>query len=336
MTYKWYRNGSLVAGATSNTCTVSNATPAETGTYYVEVRNLIGAVNSSIASLTIADSVSLDNVSTAKGDGNTLSWRHTVGAANDRMLIVTSANRDGNKSVTGISYGGVALTEAGFRNAPSAQNSCSIWYLIAPAVGSANVVITLGGSAKITASAYSLKGVHQTTPLEPFISTAGQNTSPKLTNTVSPSYLMIDILAANGDAVGASAGAGQTLQWNLATGTGGGDILGAGSAKMAGLNTEMSWALVKGKPWALAAVSVRPAGTSEVPPRVTLVAEGMSTSGFDLQVRAPLGATYVILASSNLLDWKPIHTNIAQADSVLFTDAEAITQPNRYYQAVLR
>lgn len=286
--------------------------------------------------MTIPDSVSIDNISSVKGDGDTLSWRHTVGADNDRILIVTTANRDGNKRVTGVNYGDVTLTEAGFQNGPSAQNRCAIWYLIAPAVGSANVVITLSSSTKITASAYSLKGVHQTTPLTPFISTAGQNTAPILTNTLSRTCLMIDVLAANGDAGGASATSGQTLQWNLATGTGGGDILGAGSAKVAALNTEMSWTLTKGKPWALGALSIRPSVATEPLPSITLSGEGMSAFGFNFRVKAPLGVAYVILASSNLRDWKPIHTNVAQVDTLLFTDSEALSQPGRYYRAVLR
>jgi hypothetical protein len=53
MSYKWYHNGAAISGATDNTYTITNAQAADAGSYYVEVRNLIGAVNSSSAILTL-------------------------------------------------------------------------------------------------------------------------------------------------------------------------------------------------------------------------------------------------------------------------------------------
>jgi VCBS repeat-containing protein len=63
---------------------------------------------------------------------------------------------------------------------------------------------------------------------------------------------------------------------------------------------------------------------------------GMTAAGFELQLSGPTGSTYVILASTNMLDWTPIFTNSALTGSVVFTDTDAINNPVRFYRAVAR
>ena len=53
MSYKWYRDGSLVSGATASTYTITNAQPAQAGVYRVDVANLVGTTPSSNANLTV-------------------------------------------------------------------------------------------------------------------------------------------------------------------------------------------------------------------------------------------------------------------------------------------
>jgi hypothetical protein len=53
MTYRWFRNGVRINGAVSSTLIIPNAQTNDVGAYYVEVRNLTGAVNSSEAGLTL-------------------------------------------------------------------------------------------------------------------------------------------------------------------------------------------------------------------------------------------------------------------------------------------
>jgi hypothetical protein len=62
---------------------------------------------------------------------------------------------------------------------------------------------------------------------------------------------------------------------------------------------------------------------------------GMTPTGFTLQVSAPVGSTFVILASTDLRDWTPIHTNVTLNASVLITDATAMNFSQRFYRAVL-
>jgi hypothetical protein len=58
----------------------------------------------------------LDSTTNANGITALLTWSHTVGMGNSRILIVGTAHRDGNMSVTSVTYGGTALTSIGSQN----------------------------------------------------------------------------------------------------------------------------------------------------------------------------------------------------------------------------
>lgn len=51
MTYQWYQNGAAIGGATGDSLTVANASPADLGAYSVAITNLEGGVVSAPASL---------------------------------------------------------------------------------------------------------------------------------------------------------------------------------------------------------------------------------------------------------------------------------------------
>lgn len=57
-TYQWYRNGSMISGATNSTYTYK-ATTAGTFTFHCEVTNKAGVVTSRIATLTVSDAIPL-------------------------------------------------------------------------------------------------------------------------------------------------------------------------------------------------------------------------------------------------------------------------------------
>jgi len=60
----------------------------------------------------------------------------------------------------------------------------------------------------------------------------------------------------------------------------------------------------------------------------------MTSSGFAFQCVVPVGCTYVIMASTNLQDWTPVFTNVAQTASVVITDPGATNCSRRFYRAM--
>jgi hypothetical protein len=62
---------------------------------------------------------------------------------------------------------------------------------------------------------------------------------------------------------------------------------------------------------------------------------GMTSSGFTFQFSVPVGQTYVVQTSSDLLNWVSAYTNIAASASVAITDAEATGIPKRYYRVMV-
>ena len=94
-------------------------------------------------------------VSGVDGNGETLSV--TV-AAGTNCLVVHTCTSDPTDTVTGIAYGGVALTRLNGGSKPTNTGYVDTWYLKNPAVGTANVVVTWSGSvtaAIVSASMYS-------------------------------------------------------------------------------------------------------------------------------------------------------------------------------------
>ncbi len=192
----------------------------------------------------------------------TLTWSHTVGAGTNQVLIVGTSIFLSNKNntVSGVTYGGVPLTSAG--SIAGTRTRAQIWYLVSPAQGTANVVATLSAAADIAAGSTSFNGVDPATPLGAFASATGSTAAPSvIAQTIAGASIVIDTLAAEGDSLNATAGPGQTAQWNLATGQTNADVRGAGSVETsAQQSVQMTWTLTAGKPWALGAVSLNGVG----------------------------------------------------------------------------
>lgn len=201
----------------------------------------------------------LDSTTNANGITALLTWSHTVGMGNSRLLIVGTAHRDGNMSVTSVTYGGTALTSIGSQNGPGNQNQATLWYLINPPTGTANISVSLSGSKDVTAGAASFTGVNQTTPLGTLNSLSGTSTTASVVVSSAAGEVVIDAVAANGDAVSLTAAGGQSVLWNIGTGTAGGNVRGGSSNQPGASSVTMSWTLAASKPWAIGAISLKPA-----------------------------------------------------------------------------
>jgi len=212
-------------------------------------------------------SIGYDTATSTQGSASSFTWSHTTTGSN-RLLVVGVAIRDtGNPTVSSITYGGVGLT---FIRADTLLGSVrsELWYLVGPASGSNNIVVTLSSSANAAMGAVSLTGVEQSSPLDAHNGGTGTSTAPSTTvTTVSDNAWVIDNVAFRStgtNAPTATAGSGQTERWSAyydgsamqqnvrSKGSTEGPKSPAGSVVM-------DWSLSASVDWAISAAAFKPA-----------------------------------------------------------------------------
>jgi uncharacterized repeat protein (TIGR01451 family) len=186
-----------------------------------------------------------------------LSWSHTIGAGSNRLLLVGVSINAGT-TVSSVTWGAQALALVGAQNGQATQSRSEIWSLVAPASGTGTITVNMSAAAVFGAGGASFSGVDQTTPLGTFVSAGNNSTTPTVTVTSAAGELVFDTLAARGDSLTATVGAGQTQLWNYTTGSSPNDVIGASSTEPGAASVTMSWTLAIGRSWALGAVPIRP------------------------------------------------------------------------------
>lgn len=100
--------------------------------------------------------------------GTSASWSHTVASGGVLFVVVMMRNStDANRSVSGVTYDGAALTRAISVSNNTYDLTAEIWYLANPATGSAKTVeVTLTGTGNLwSASASSFTGAATDDPI---------------------------------------------------------------------------------------------------------------------------------------------------------------------------
>ncbi|HEX3820228.1 MAG TPA: C25 family cysteine peptidase [Candidatus Sulfotelmatobacter sp.] len=218
--------------------------------------------------------------------GGTLTIAHTTAGTNRLMLVGVSMNiKNGNTAkVSGVKWNGTALTLLGAQNDSGNQRRVEIWRLLAPATGSANVVVTFtipfftteGVSAGVT----TFTGVDQTVPMGTFTSADGTNGSNSQLDVPSViNGMILDTLAIGGNQT-ASVPGPQVQQWNQDTGnTTNTDVVGTGSARTGAPSVPISETFSGATNWSLGAVSINPTSADiGVSTSVSAVALGQNST----------------------------------------------------------
>jgi hypothetical protein len=199
-----------------------------------------------------------DNTSSATGGTvqvPTLSWTHTSAGTN-RLLTVQVSMEEG-KTVTGITYNGVAMT---FEIADEQGGTRSeIWSLVGQSVGTHTIVVTFSANSYCSAGAESWTNVDQGTPIGATNSATGASLTPSLVlNTTYDNSVVVDGLSTDLTPILMTPGAGQTENWhryaNTDTRQGASSYESAGSAPDA---ITMSWAITQNTDWSLCAVEIK-------------------------------------------------------------------------------
>ena len=159
--------------------------------------------------------IRIDTTATASSSctGN-LTWSHTV-SGNDRYLVVgVSTSSTAGVSPTSVTYGGTALT---LQQSDNAGSNRVFWYgLLAPALGTANVVVALPVTAAcgVVGGSMSFTGVNQATPIGNSTTTTGTNTTATASVTLTQGDRAVGVLAAT-NAATATPVAPATLRYSV-------------------------------------------------------------------------------------------------------------------------
>src|SRR2546425_1016896 len=279
-------------------------------TYYLG-SSTVGSCSGRCEMLTTAavPGIAVDNLATSAvstDSSGLVTISFTVGTGANRLLIV--GGTVDNFAITGVTYGGTALTQAG---AETQKPTGSIWYLVNPPSGTASVVVTSSPSKGAIIGVISFTGVDQSTPIPTTATNDNANgrTSPatvSITNANANAWVMD--LVASGHIGGFTNGASTTTQWNLdsaSTNAGASSTTGPLSPSTV---TNFSWTLPTPDAWVDVAVEIKPfAGTSQiistttgnfmVEPDVSASATGTPTtstpSGYAWETPSAIGAQIV-------------------------------------------
>lgn len=225
--------------------------------------------------------IALDATSSGRNSSGTITVSHTVGAGSDRVLYVLTSVQDSNHAnfpVTGITFGGVALTKVRSDEAVG-NNRTEIWRLIAPATSTANIVCTVTGAVgEFALIGISLTGVDQTTPTDAENGTSGNSSAPSVA-VVSVTDNAWFLTVASAETTFSSNGTGQTTiatltdqSYENARGTYEGPKVSAGS-------DTQSFVIASGQTWAISSVAVRPVSGDVTNPTVSTLSPADNATG---------------------------------------------------------
>jgi hypothetical protein len=200
-----------------------------------------------------------DTMPSASFGSNSVSWNHTTGSGSNRIMIVGVSIKSSTVSVSSITYGAQSLTKirSDFNSGGSIRSE--LWYLIAPASGTATVTVNLSGYAAATGGSCTYTGVAQTSPIDNSNGGSGSSTSPSQSVTVNTANsFLIGHVAISGNAAVSSEGSGQTQRWDQSIP---GANRGHGSEQGPdGTGSQStSWSLSSSAYWAVSVVAFKPA-----------------------------------------------------------------------------
>lgn len=148
----------------------------------------------------------------ALANSTSLTYSHTC-TGSDRILYVSVMMR--NMTITGVTYNGVSMTEIGSRVLIGNNDYLAHYYLIAPATGANNVVVSGSASNIIISGATSYTGCAQSSQPD-----ANNNRAVTTTSTLTTSLTTVAdnswaVLSARGNSTGnTTAGTGTTQRAN--------------------------------------------------------------------------------------------------------------------------
>lgn len=226
-----------------------------------------GSTEPGAASVTMSETASLGTRSWTIGAisinpatvANTVPF--TVTGTNNVLIVGMSMNISGNTgaTVSSVTYNGTALTLAGAHNNVANTERVEIWYLVAPATGTNNIVVNYPSGVGVVVGATNVSGADQTSPIRDFISGDGAAAAIATLNVPSANGdVVVDTLAIAGTDSVTAYGPTQTQAWASSSGATGTDVYGSGSTRTGAASVPLSETFNAVSNFSVGAVSVRP------------------------------------------------------------------------------
>lgn len=284
--------------------------------------------------------ITFDAVSSSANSNttNSISWTHTTGTCNNRVLVVgTQARDDANQTdtaVTGVTYQGFPLTSIRSDQVLNGAGDIrtSLWYLVNPGAGSGTVQITWSSALSRVGvgSAISLCGVDQAAALDAnngSTATSGTTASTSITTVANNAWIIDNTAGRPGNTI--TVGANQTERVNRG-GLDGSSVqaitIGMSTVDgkaVAGAET-MDWTKSDGH-WAISSASFKTAAVTPVVPP-TIASLTLSVSGATLTAGATTPTRMRIAAGNNA-------GTLSFADNVAWSTTYTKTWPDGYEYA---
>lgn len=298
MSYQWYENGNPILLANSSSYTILSVASLNVGTYYVQVSNSGGSVMSAYATLSLTPSPAI----VTQPLGQTVTQGQTVS-----FSVVASG-------ATPLSYQWT-LSSAPL---PGATNSSLVLTNVQGSqAGNYKVVVTNAyGSAKSSPANLTVN-VPAGIVTQPQSQTVVQGQTALLSVVPTGTTPLHYQWSRNGVAL--SGATTSTLGLTNVQALQAGDYTVALQNSWGAVTSSVATVTVTNPPSSLAV----PGGT------------GTAAQGFSFQLSLPAGSTYVILASTDCVNWTPILTNTAPTGTVTCIDPWATNYPVRFYRALV-
>lgn len=228
-------------------------TPTAAGNFDVTVKAYNGQAPDANQNFTVTvfPIIEFDSGSSAGAqNNNNLSWTHTIGSGNNRLLVVGVFGKDSNSNsleIGSVKYNNIAMKPVDGSGKSAGSGSLiktELYYLLdanLPVSGSYNVAATYSGNvAEISAGAISLRNVQQL-PREAVVSNSQTSTNYISTNitTLTNGAWVVDIVGCNNTGTFSAADANMTRRW-YETATGSSAAAGTRPAEQTG-PVAMSW-----------------------------------------------------------------------------------------------
>ncbi len=220
-----------------------------------------GMVNAQVA----LDSESSASATFTAAGANSFNFNHTTTTTANRVLLVgvsMNITRVATAKVTGITYGGTALTSLGSQNDADNTQRVEMWYLRAPASGTASVVVTVdlptAGTVGVVAGATTFTDADQTEPVGSFVSASGDGAGYSQLNVPGVvNGMVLDTLSINGDQT-ITIPAWQTGEWNVTSAANGTGVTGSGSIWAGAPSLPFSETFSANSNWSMGGISINP------------------------------------------------------------------------------